>query len=102
MAHIVIVVAPILFVLLTTLGLLAFAPVAEEPPLSEQKMNDEVANLSNHGEGGKVILFRPASKLSQETSSTSEIVACLEEDLRRRQEGAQQIVSEIRKERAAS
>lgn len=102
MLPILVVVVPILFVLLTAAALLSFAPVDEDPARPERSLGQETLDSASQIEGGKIILFRPATAPARSTSSANEIVACIEEELRQRQEAAMGIVSEINEARKAA
>lgn len=103
MLSIIVVVAPILFVLLTTVAILSFAPVQEEEPsIAEGGMTQDSAELLNQGAGAKIILFRPATPPERADSSTDEIVAHLEQELRQRQQAALELVAVSSKKSASA
>jgi len=95
MISVIVVVAPILFVLLTTVAILSFAPLAEEEPaVSERGLKLESDEPVTLNEGAKIILFRPAAVRQKKTASADDLVAHLEQELRQRHKTALELVAD--------
>ena len=103
MLGIIVVVAPIMFVLLTTVAILSFAPVEDEESDTEERVwNKESDEMFTQGEGAKVILFRPAALRDNADPSVDDIVAHLEQELRQRHQAAEELVAESDRDAAAA
>jgi hypothetical protein len=101
MLAILVVVAPILFVLLTTLAILSFAPLADETASCMEQDQRPIRSL-NETVGAKIILFRPTAPRAAVRPTTNELVAHLERELRQRQQAAQELVADSEKTRAVA